>query len=128
MIDGEWDIKKISAGALEAKKMHSRARATIADIKAKEYQDLMHDAEIIAFFTEDFNNTVYVAVSAWPEQLAKGLVSISNPDEAAIFVRNHIYDTMRKLADYKYDSEKHEVRIREQLAQDDAQRSEPDEN
>ena len=84
------------------------SKAQIAKMEADELRGKMHRSEDVAAMTEDLIYTVRGSLMALPGRLA-----VDVPAEAAEIIRKEVHALMRELANYQYDPEKYEERVRE---------------
>ena len=67
----------------------------------------------VAAMTEDLIYTVRGSLMALPGRLAVDVAAVTTPAEAAEIIRKEVHALMRELANYQYDPEKYEERVRE---------------
>lgn len=89
------------------------AKATIAKLEADELQGKMHRSEDVAAMTEDLIYTIRGMLVALPGRLAVDVAATSTAAEAADVVRKEVFAVMGELANYRYDPQKYEERVRE---------------
>ncbi len=89
------------------------SKAKIAKLEADELQGKMHRSEDVAALTEDLIYTIRSSLMALPGRLAVDVAAAATPAEAAEIIRKEVHALMRELANYKYDPEKYEERVRE---------------
>ena len=97
----------------EAEIKIKKAKADIAELEAQELQGIMHRSEDVAAMTEDLIYTVRGLLMALPGRLAVDVAAVTTPAEAAEIIRKEVHALMRELANYQYDPEKYEERVRE---------------
>ncbi len=89
------------------------SKAQIAKMEADELRGKMHRSEDVAAMTEDLIYTVRGSLMALPGRLAVDVAAVATPAEAAEIIRKEVHALMRELANYQYDPEKYEERVRE---------------
>ena len=89
------------------------SKAQIAKMEADELRGKMHRSEDVAAMTEDLIYTVRGSLMALPGRLAVDVAALTTPAEAAEIIRKEVHALMRELANYQYDPEKYEERVRE---------------
>lgn len=89
------------------------AKAQIAKMEADELRGKMHRSEDVAAMTEDLIYTIRGSLMALPGRLAVDVAATVTPAEAAEIIRKEVHALMRELANYQYDPEKYEERVRE---------------
>ncbi|MDE7053867.1 MAG: hypothetical protein K2O84_03510 [Oscillospiraceae bacterium] len=89
------------------------SKAQIVKMEADELRGKMHRSEDVAAMTEDLIYTVRGSLMALPGRLAVDVAAAATPAEAAEIIRKEVHALMRELANYKYDPEKYEERVRE---------------
>lgn len=97
----------------EAEIKIKKAKADIAELEAQELQGIMHRSEDVAAMTEDLIYTIRGSLMALPGRLAVDVATVTTPAEAAEIIRKEVHALMRELANYQYDPEKYEERVRE---------------
>lgn len=89
------------------------SKAQIAKMEADELRGKMHRSEDVAAMTEDLIYTIRGSLMALPGRLAVDVAATVTPAEAAEIIRKEVHALMRELANYQYDPEKYEERVRE---------------
>ncbi len=89
------------------------SKAQIAKMEADELRGKMHRSEDVAAMTEDLIYTIRGSLTALPGRLAVDVAAAATPAEAAEIIRKEVHALMRELANYQYDPEKYEERVRE---------------
>ena len=89
------------------------SKAQIVKMEADELRGKMHRSEDVAAMTEDLIYTMRGSLMALPGRLAVDVAAAASPAEAAEIIRKEVYAIMRELANYEYDPEKYEERVRE---------------
>lgn len=89
------------------------SKAQIAKMEADELRGKMHRSEDVAAMTEDLIYTVRGSLMALPGRLAVDVAAAITPAEAAEIIRKEVHALMRELANYEYNPEKYEERVRE---------------
>lgn len=120
MIESRNEDKDDDAEKAENQKRKSEAKlktakATIAELDAKERLGKMHRSEDVAAMTEDLIYAIRSALLALPGRLAVDVIEAKDSAEVSEIIRNEIYKVMEELSNYKYDSAKYQERVRERL-------------
>ena len=89
------------------------SKAQIAKMEADELRGKMHRSEDVAAMTEDLIHTIRGSLMALPGRLAVDVAATATPAETAEIIRKEVHALMRELANYQYDPEKYEERVRE---------------
>ena len=89
------------------------SKAQIAKMEADELRGKMHRSEDVAAMTEDLIYTVRGSLMALPGRLAVDVAAAITPAEAAEIIRKEVHALMRELANYEYNPEKYEERVRD---------------
>ena len=90
-----------------------QAKATVAELEAKELEGNMHRSEDVAAMTEDLIYNIRGALNALPGRLAVDCAASKTAAETADIIRKEVFKLMRGLSDYNYDPKKYEERVRE---------------
>lgn len=110
----EEDVE-LSRNRLRSEVMLKQSKATIAKLEAAELQSKMHRSEDVAAMTEDLIYTIRGALMSLPGRLAVDAAAAESASEASEIIRREVYEVMRELAKYRYDSQKYEERVRAQM-------------
>ena len=102
--------KRLEKTRLTADVTMKASKAQIAKMEADELRGKMHRSEDVAAMTEDLIYTIRGSLMALPGRLA---VDVATVTEAAEIIRKEVHALMRELANYQYDPEKYEERVRE---------------
>ena len=107
------DEQKLEKARRTAEVTLRGSKARIAKMEADELRGKMHRSEDVAAMTEDLIYTMRGALMALPGRLAVDVAVVKKPAEAAEIIRKEVHAIMRELANYRYDPEKYEERVRE---------------
>ena len=107
------DDAKLEKAKRAAEVTLKTSKAHIAKMEADELRGKMHRSEDVAAMTEDLIYTVRGSLMALPGRLAVDVAAVTTPAEAAEIIRKEVHALMRELANYQYDPEKYEERVRE---------------
>ena len=110
---GDAATAGLDAERLEAEVKLKKAKATVAELEAKELQGKMHRSEDVANMTEDLIFTIRGALLALPGRLAVDVSAAGTAADAAEVIKREVYKVMTELSRYRYDSAKYEERVRE---------------
>lgn len=105
--------KRLEKTRLTADVTMKASKAQIAKMEADELRGKMHRSEDVAAMTEDLIYTIRGLLMALPGRLAVDVATVTTPAEAAEIIRKEVHALMRELANYQYDPEKYEERVRE---------------
>ena len=111
--DKDDEEKRLEKTRLTADVTMKASKAQIAKMEADELRGKMHRSEDVAAMTEDLIYTVRGSLMALPGRLAVDVAAVTTPAEAAEIIRKEVHALMRELANYQYDPEKYEERVRE---------------
>lgn len=105
--------KRLEKTRLTADVTMKASKAQIAKMEADELRGKMHRSEDVAAMTEDLIYTIRGSLMALPGRLAVDVAAVATPAEAAEIIRKEVHALMRELANYQYEPEKYEERVRE---------------
>mgnify|MGYP001037414921 FL=1 len=111
--DKDDEEKRLEKTRLTADVTMKASKAQIAKMEADELRGKMHRSEDVAAMTEDLIYTIRGSLMALPGRLAVDVATVTTPAEAAEIIRKEVHALMRELANYQYDPEKYEERVRE---------------
>lgn len=114
-------IKKTAEASLK------KSKAKVAEYEVQEIEGKMHLAGDVETLTEDMIYTIRAALLALPGRLAVDVAASNSPAEASEIIKREVYAVMRELANYHYDPEKYEERVRERMAWEAEKESEDEE-
>ncbi len=110
--DKDDEEKRLEKTRLTADVTMKASKAQIAKMEADELRGKMHRSEDVAAMTEDLIYTIRGSLMALPGRLAVDVATVTTPAEAAEIIRKEVHALMRELANYQYDPEKYEERVR----------------
>nr|WP_300184617.1 hypothetical protein [uncultured Agathobaculum sp.] len=87
-------------------------KAKIAQLELQELQGKMHSSDDVEAITSDLIFAIRGALIALPGRLAVDAAKVETPAEAAELIRKEVHKIMRELANYQYDPQKYEERVR----------------
>ena len=111
--DKDDEEQRLEKTRLTADVTMKASKAQIAKMEADELRGKMHRSEDVAAMTEDLIYTIRGSLMALPGRLAVDVATVTTPAEAAEIIRKEVHALMRELANYQYDPEKYEERVRE---------------
>lgn len=114
--DAEIDRAKRTADA-----QYKAAKATIAELEAKELEGKMHRSEDVEAITSDMVFTIRSILMALPGRLAVDVAEVNTATECSEIIKKGIYEAMRELARHQYDPARYEERVRERQEWDGGQ-------
>lgn len=91
------------------------SKAQIARLEAEELQGKMHRADDVEVITSDMVFAIRSALNALPGRLAMEVVHVETAAEAAQIIRKEVNLVMNELANYQYDPEKYQERVRDRM-------------
>lgn len=121
------DNKQAEADKLRAEADLKQHKAKIAEMQLKELEGNMHRSEDVEAMTNDLVYTVRSMVMALPGRLAMDVVQAGSAAEASALIRSECYKVLDELANYKYDPEAYQKRVRDREGWSDALDDEGDE-
>lgn len=125
-VSKEKDVSPQDKEQRDAEVSIKKAKAIISVMEAKELQGKMHRSEDVAAMTEDLIYTIRGMLVALPGRLAMDVVTAGTAAEAAEIVRKEVFEVMKELANYRYDPEEYEARVRERRDWETGDRRDPD--
>lgn len=113
----------------ESRKLRAEAdlkqtKAAIAQLEYDEIQGKMHRSEDVEALTNDLVFTIRGMLLALPGRLAIDLAAVSSPNEVSTRVRKEIDAVLNELANYKYNPDAYEKRVRDRQGKDFEERDE----
>lgn len=103
------------------------SKAQIAKLEADELNGKMHRSEDVQAVTEDLIYTIRSVLMSLPGRLAMDAAAAQTPAEASDIIRSEIYKAMREIANYHYDPNIYEERVRARRDWDAMERDDDDE-
>lgn len=103
---------------LDAEIRMKEAKAIVAELEAEELQGKMHRSEDVAKLTEDLIYSIRNALMSVPGRCSVDTAEAKTPAQTFDIIRREIYHVMTELANYQYDPQKYEERVRERRAWD----------
>lgn len=107
--------RKIDQSKRKAEMMLKASKAQVAKLEAEELAGKMHRADDVEAIMDDMIFTIRDALMALPGRLAVDAAAAGSPAEASDVIRREVHKIMTELADYQYDPEKFEERVRERM-------------
>lgn len=107
------DTVQAEADKLRAEADLKQSKAKIAEMQLKELEGKMHQSEDVEAMTNDLVYTIRSMVKALPGRLAMDIVQVSSANEAAALIRSECNELLNELANYKYDPEAYQRRVRD---------------
>ena len=107
------DTVQAESDKLRAEADLKQSKAKIAEMQLKELEGNMHRSEDVEAMTNDLVYTVRGMVMALPGRLAMDVTQAANAAEASAIIRSECYKILDELANYKYDPEAYQRRVRE---------------
>ena len=88
-------------------------KAKIAELQYNELEGTMHRSEDVEAMTNDLVYTVRSSIMALPGRLAMDVMQAGSAAEASEIIRAECYKILQELADYEYDPEAYQRRVRD---------------
>ena len=107
--------RKIEQAKRKAEATLKASKAQMAKLEADELAGKMHRKEDVENIMADMVYTIRDALIALPGRLAVDAANASSAAEASDVIRKEVHKIMNELADYEYDPEKFEERVRERM-------------
>ena len=111
--------KKLDKARATAEAKLKVAKATIAELQAKELSGKMHRSEDVQIFTQGLIDTVKSALLSMPGRLAVEVSLCDTAEECSVLIKDAVRDILSELSEYEYDPEKYEALVRERNSMDD---------
>lgn len=113
----------------ESRKLRAEAdlkqtKAAIAQLEYDEIQGKMHRSEDVEALTNDLVFTIRGMLLALPGRLAIDLAAVNSPNEVSTRVRKEVDAVLNELANYKYNPDAYEKRVRDRQGKDFEERDE----
>ena len=105
--------KKLDKARATAEAKLKVAKATIAELQAKELSGKMHRSEDVQIFTQGLIDTVKSALLSMPGRLAVEVSLCDTAEECSVLIKDAVRDILSELSEYEYDPEKYEALVRE---------------
>lgn len=107
------DTVKAEADKLRADADLKQYKAKMAELQYNELDGTMHRSEDVEAMTNDLVYSVRSALMALPGRLAMDVVQAESAAEASEIIRKEVYKILEELADYEYDPEAYQRRVRD---------------
>ena len=107
--------RKIEQAKRKAEATLKASKAQMAKLEADELAGKMHRKEDVENIMADMVFTIRDALMALPGRLAVDAANAKSAAEASDVIRHEVHKIMNELADYEYDPEKFEERVRERM-------------
>lgn len=112
------EVKNASTGKAEADKLRAEAdlkqsKAKIEKMKLRELEGRMHRSEDAEAMTNDLVFAVRSMVMALPGRLAMDIVQVKDAAEASAMIRSECHKILNELAEYQYDPETYQQRVKD---------------
>lgn len=107
--------RKVEQAKRKAEAALKASKAQMAKLEADELAGKMHRKEDVENIMADMVFTIRDALMALPGRLAVDAANASSAAEASDVIRKEVHKIMNELAEYEYDPEKFEERVRERM-------------
>lgn len=121
------DTVQAESDKLRAEADLKRSKADIADMQLKELEGKMHRSEDVEAMTNDLVYTIRSMIMALPGRLAMDVVQVKTASEASALIRAECNKVLEELAEYKYDPEAYQRRVRDREGWSEALADDTDE-
>ncbi len=109
------DEDKLDLAMKKASVQLKASKAAVARLEAEELQGKMHRSEDVEEITSDMVFTIRSALHALPGRLAMNVVGVDTAAEAAQIIRKEVNLVMNELADFEYNPDRYQERVRARL-------------
>lgn len=107
------DNVQAEADKLRAEADLKRHKADMAEMQLQELEGKMHRSEDVEAMTNDLVYTIRSMIMALPGRLAMDVVQVQTASEASALIRTECNKVLNELAEYKYDPEEYQRRVRD---------------
>lgn len=107
--------RKIEQAKRKAEATLKASKAQIAKLEADELAGKMHRKEDVESIMFDMIYTIRDGLNALPGRLAVDAANAKTAAEASDVIRREVHKLMTELANYEYDPDKFEERVRERM-------------
>ena len=107
------DTVKAEGDKLRAEADLKQSKAKIAEMQLKELEGTMHRSEDVEAMTNDLVYTIRSMIMALPGRLAMDVVKVASANEASALIRAECHKVLEELANYEYDPEAYQRRVRD---------------
>lgn len=107
------DTTKAEADKIRAEADLKQAKAKIAEMQLNELEGTMHRSEDVAAVMDDLVFTIRGMIVALPGRLAMDVAQAESASEASAIIRAECNKVLNELANYKYDPEEYQRRVRD---------------
>lgn len=107
------DTTRAEADKIRAEADLKQAKAKIAEMQLNELEGTMHRSEDVAAVMDDLVFTIRGMIVALPGRLAMDVVQAESASEASSIIRAECNKVLNELANYKYDPEEYQRRVRD---------------
>lgn len=107
------DTAKAEADKIRAEADLKQSKAKIAEMQLKELEGTMHRSEDVAAVMDDLVFTIRGMIMALPGRLAMDVAQAESANEASAIIRAECNKILNELANYKYDPEEYQRRVRD---------------
>lgn len=121
------DTARAEADKIRAEADLKQAKAKIAEMQLKELEGTMHRSEDVAAVMDDLVFAIRGMIVALPGRLAMDVSQAESAAEASAIIRTECNKVLNELANYKYDPEEYQRRVRDREGWSEAFADEADE-
>ena len=105
--------KKLDKAKIAAEVKFKVARASMAELQAKELSGKMHRSEDVQIFTQGLIDMIKSTLLSLPGRMAVDLSLCETAEECSILIKEEVKDILREISEFDYDPEKYEALVRE---------------
>lgn len=107
------DTTRAEADKIRAEADLKQAKAKIAEMQLNELEGTMHRSKDVAAVMDDLVFTIRGMIVALPGRLAMDVAQAESASEASAIIRAECNKVLNELANYKYDPEEYQRRVRD---------------
>ena len=122
----DTDIVDLEAQKLRAEVEMKQARAKKVQMEADELEGKMHRAEDVEAINTDHALYIRSLLMAIPGRLAVDCAKCKSPAEVSEVLQKEVYYVLNNLAEYRYDPEEYQKRVRQRHGWEEDQNGERD--
>ena len=110
--------KDLDESKLRAESRFKTAKAEMAELELEELRGNLHSAEDVEAVMTDHILLLRSMILALPGRLAVDVCSASTPTQAADIIKQECYAMLNQLAEYEYNPDEYQRRVRERKGWD----------
>lgn len=110
--------KDLDESKLRAESRFKNAKAEMAELELEELRGTLHSAEDVEAVMTDHILLLRSMILALPGRLAVDVCSADTPTKAADIIKQECYAMLNQLAEYEYNPDEYQRRVRERMGWD----------